>query len=238
MRTHEHVKAGTEKNNIKPYCLIAAALFVCLLGLQYIFAWVPHLDSGDKNALLLFSSYAGISSISGAVALMAFATLAASMGFRYITNEYCGSNAILLFSYPINRRAVLRAKTEILLCFISAAMFLTAFGGFLLFAASNLVLGMVDTPLRLTDMILALRNTLALICLADGIALIAIRIGFTKKSNSTTIVVAVVLSMLAVNLAAGINDYFPMVVLLSVSALLIGLFLTWRLSHKIDDMEV
>lgn len=232
------LKLELKKTNIKPYCLIAAILFVCLLGLQYIFAWVPHLDSGDQNALLLFSSYARISSISGAVALMAFATLAASMGFRYITNEYCGSNAILLFSYPINRRAVLWAKTEILLCFISVAMFLTVFGGFLLFAASNLVLGMMDTPLRLTDIVLTFRNALALVCLADGIALVSVRVGFIKKSNSTTIVLAVVLSMFAVNLAAGINDYFPMVPLLSVSSLLIGLFLTWSLSRKIDGMEV
>lgn len=232
------LKLELKKINIKPYCLIVAVLFACLLGLQYIFAWVPHLDSGDQNALLLFSSYAGISSISGAVALMFFAMLAASMGFRYITNEFCGSNAILLFSYPINRRAILWAKIEILLCFISVAMFLTVFGGFVLFAASNLVLEMVDIPLRLTDIILMLRNTLALVCFADGIALVSIRIGFIKKSNSTTIVLAVVLSMLVVNLAAGINDFFPIVLLFAISTLLVGLFLMWSLSHKIDDMEV
>ena len=47
------LKLELKKTNIKPYFLSAIAVFVCIMGLTYILAWVPHLDSGDKNAAIL-----------------------------------------------------------------------------------------------------------------------------------------------------------------------------------------
>lgn len=43
------LKLELKKTNIKPYFLSAIAVFVCIMGLTYILAWVPHLDSGDKK---------------------------------------------------------------------------------------------------------------------------------------------------------------------------------------------
>lgn len=45
------LKLELKKTNIKPYFLSAIAVFVCIMGLTYILAWVPHLDSGDKMQL-------------------------------------------------------------------------------------------------------------------------------------------------------------------------------------------
>ena len=36
----------------------------------YIFAWVPHLESGSEASEILFSSYRGIAAVGGAIALM------------------------------------------------------------------------------------------------------------------------------------------------------------------------
>ena len=117
---------------------------MCIIGLTFILAWVPHLDSGDKNAANLFSTYQGISAVGNAVALMSFSILASAMGFRYLTNEYCGGNAVLLFSYPMNRKSVVWAKVAVILLFISVAIFLTQFFGFLIFTGTDSVLGMVN----------------------------------------------------------------------------------------------
>lgn len=232
------LKLELKKTNIKPYFLSAIAIFVCIMGLTFILAWVPHLDSGDKNAANLFSTYQGIAAVSNAVALMSFSILASAMGFRYLTKEYCGENAILLFSYPMNRKSVVWAKVTVILLFISVAMFLTEFFGFLIFTGTDSILGMVNESLQISDFILAFRNALVLVCLTDGIILCAIRIGFIKKSNSVTIIAAVIWSLLLVNPVAAINEQFLPVLLLSAATLLGGILLTINLSHKVNRMEL
>lgn len=232
------LKLELRKTNIKPYFLSAIAIFLCIMGLMYITAWVPHLNSGDKNAAVLFSTYQGIAAISNAIALVSFSILASAMGYRYLTKEYCGAGAILLFSYPINRKSVVWAKAGVLLFFISTIMFLTEFCGFLIFAGTDTGLGMVNDTLQFNDFMLALRNALVLVCLADGIALCAIRIGFIKKSNSVTIIAAVILSMLLVNPVAAINEQFIQVLLLAIIVLLGGVLLTINLAHKVNRMEI
>ena len=109
------------KTNICPYCIAAAAIFLCLLGLSFLFAYVPKLESGSQNSAVLFSSYSGIMAVNGAIALMAFSALSSAMGYRYVIREYCGAQAILLFSYPISPKRILTAKTLLLMMFTSIA---------------------------------------------------------------------------------------------------------------------
>lgn len=116
------LKMELKKMNIRPYCISALVICFCLLGLFYIFAWVPHLESGSEASEILFSSYRGIAAVGGAIALMAFSGLASAMGFGYVMKEYSGSCAILLFSYPIDRKIVVWVKTGLLLAFITAAL--------------------------------------------------------------------------------------------------------------------
>lgn len=227
-----------KKANIRPYCFSATAIFICLLGLMYIFAWVPHLDSGDKNAAVLFSSYQGIMSISGTIVLMAFSALSAAMGFRYVIKEYSGANALLLFCYPVNRESVLWAKIQLVMIFTSTALFITLFGGFLIFAATGGIFHLVDNILHFTDLVIGFRNTLTLIILANGIALCSVRIGFIKKSNSVTVISAILGSMVLANFVAQINASFLAVLSIAVVIFLIGIGLMFQLARKIAAMEI
>lgn len=227
-----------KKTNIRPYFFSVSAIFACILGLMYIFAWVPHLDSGDENAAVLFSSYRGIMSISGAIALMAFSALSSAMGFIYVIREYSGANAILLFCYSVDRKSVLRAKIQLLLIFTSITMFIALFGSFLIFAVTGKLFCLVDNGLYLSDFAIAFRNTLVLIVLADGIALCSVRIGFIRKSNSITVISAILGSMLLANITAQINSCFPAVLGAAIVIFLIGIVLSFNLARKIDIMEI
>lgn len=227
-----------KKADIKPYCFTAIAISACLLGLSYIFAWVPHLESGDKNAAVLFSSYQGISAISNAIALMAFSALASAMGFRYVIKEYCGANAILLFSYPVNRKTVFWAKVKLLLLFISITFLISVVGIFTVFAITGKIFSLVDSSLTLVDFAVVYRNSIVLTFLANGIALCSIRIGFMKKSNSITVISAILCSMLLANIVATINTNFITVLLFSAVTFLAGIILAFNLAGKIDTMEI
>lgn len=227
-----------KKNNIKSYCIAASAVFACLLGLTYIFAWVPSLGTADPNAMELFSTYSGIATMTGAVGLMALSALASAMGYRYVLKEYSSANAILLFTYPISRKAVVWAKIKLLLLFVSVTTLVCTFGGFIVFVLTGHIFSLVDDNLQLVDIALAFRNALVLACLTDGIALCSLRIGFIRKSNSMTVISAILLSMLLVNLAADINQSFTTVFYLSVVILVIGLLLTFNMAQKVENMEV
>lgn len=193
-----------KKTNIKSYGFAASAIFVCFLGLTYIFAWVPSLGTADPNAVELFS----------------------------------GASAILLFTYPIDRKTVVWAKIKLLLLFISITILVCTFGGFIVFALTGHMFSLVEDNLHLIDIALAYRNSLVLACLTDGIALCSLRIGFIKKSNSMTVISAILFSMLLVNLAADINQSFTTVFCLSVVILVIGLLLTFNMAQKVERMEI
>ncbi len=230
-------KLELRKTNIKPYCLSAAAIFICLLGLMFIFAWVPHLDSGDKNAAIMFSSYDGIFSISGAVALMAFSALYSAMGYRLVIKEYSGANAILLFCYPINRKTVLFTKIKVLLVFASITLSIALVGGFSLFYVLSSIFSLVDSSVYFIDFVNMLRNCLILIMLANGIMLWSVRIGFVRKSNSITVISAIFGSMLFANGVAQINNNCAIVLGLSSLIFLTGITATYNLAKKIEKME-
>ena len=96
----------------------------------------------------------------------------------------------------------------------------------------------MDENLQLIDIALVFRNALVLASLTDGIALCSLRIGFIRKSNSMTVISAILLSMLLVNLATDINQSFTTVFYLSVVILVIGLLLSFNIVQKVERMEV
>ena len=75
------LKMELKKIDIRPYCVSSLAICFSLLGLFYIFAWVPSLESGAEASEILFSSYKGIAAVGGAIALMAFQAWPLPWGF-------------------------------------------------------------------------------------------------------------------------------------------------------------
>lgn len=149
-----------------------------------------------------------------------------------------GSCAILLFSYPIDRKIVVWVKTGLLLAFITVALPACTYGSFLAFAVTGHMLSLVDNGLYIMDLLLIYRDTLILAFLADGIVLCSIRIGFIKKSNSITVLSAVLLSMLLANMAADINNHLTMVMGVTIVVLLAGVLFIFDMARKIERMEI
>lgn len=226
------------KTNIRPYCIASAVIFLFSLGLSYIFAYVPTLDSGSQNSAILFSTYQGIMSINGAIILMACSAVASAMGYRYVIWEYCGSQAILLFSYPVRQKRILWAKTMLLLAFTSMTVIFIALGGFVIFALTANMLSLVNDRLMLAHFAAALRNSFVVACLTSGIALCSVRIGFIRRSNSTTVISAIISSMLLANAVAAIHTNFSEILLLAIIFLLAGILLTLNLAKAIEKMEL
>ena len=129
-------------------------------------------------------------------------------------------------------------KTGLLLASITVALPVCTYGSFLAFAVTGHMLSLVDNGLYIMDLLLIYRDTLILAFLADGIALCSIRIGFIKKSNSITVLSAVLLSMLLANMAADINNHLTMVMGVTIVVLLAGVLFIFDMARKIERMEI
>ena len=129
-------------------------------------------------------------------------------------------------------------KTGLLLAFITVALPVCTYGSFLAFAVTGHMLSLVDNGLYIMDLVLIYRDTLILAFLVDGIALCSIRIGFIKKSNSITVLSAVLLSMLLANMAADINNHLTMVMGVTIVVLLAGVLFIFDMARKIERMEI
>ena len=176
--------------------------------------------------------------VNGAIALMAFSALSSAMGYRYVIREYCGAQAILLFSYPISPKRILTAKTLLLMMFTSIAAIGTTLCSFTAFAMAASTFSFVEEQLVLAHFVTALRNSIMIACLACGITLCSIRIGFARRSNSMTVISAILFSMLLTNFVAAINAYFAGLLLFTAILLLTGILLMWNLANSMDSMEL
>lgn len=177
-------------------------------------------------------------SINGAITLMACSALASAMGYRYVIREYCGSQAVLLFSYPVRQKRILWAKISLLLAFTAMMVIFIALGNFAIFALTANLLSLVNDRLMFTHFAAALRNSFAIACLTSGIALCSVRIGFNRKSNSMTVISAIVCSMLLANPVAAIHTNFLEILLLAIGFLLMGILFTFNLAKDIEKMEL
>ena len=100
------------------------------------------------------------------------------------------------------------------------------------------MLSLVDNGLYIMDLLLIYWDMLILAFLVDGIVLCSIRIGFIKKSNSITVLSAVLLSMLLANMAADINNHLTMVMGVTIVVLLAGVLFIFDMARKIERMEI
>lgn len=107
---------------------------------------------------------------------------------------------------------------------------------FTIFALTSF--SMVNDYLEFIDFLLVFRNAIVICFLANGIGLCAIHFGSIKGSNSVTMVSAMLISMLLVNIVADINNSYEIVLGLSLLILFIGIGLTVHLAQKIDEMEI
>lgn len=150
--------------------------------------------------------------------------------------------AILLFSYPIQRKKVMFAKLGVVFLFTLSAMIVSNLLSFGIFSVSETIAPLVDSPLTAQTLIRALRVTIIMTITAAGIGIIATGIGFIKKSVPTTIVSAVLLSSLLCNImfntTNNVNNSDLAAILFMSVTVIAGALVAMLLMKKVTSMEV
>lgn len=231
------MKLELKKNNIRTYITSTFVISMIMLGFIYLIAYVPQFDPNDSD-LELFIGYNNIISLFGVINMTVFCVLSSVMYSRFVIEEYMGKRAILLFSYPINRGKVFISKIMVVSLFTISAMILCNILIFAIFGLSETISPIVNEGITFEMVTKAIKISAIMAVSAAGLSIIAMGIGFIRKSIPTTIISAFLLCSLLCNIVAGtLTSDTPVIVFMAIT-IITGIIVTSIVGKKINRMEV
>ena len=234
------MKLEFRRNKIKTYIIASAVAGVMMTGFLFLIAYAPRIDH-DAD-LQMFAGYNNLISLFFMVNMAVFATLSGTMYARFIIEEYKEKRAILLFSYPVKRDRIMLAKLVAVFLLVVIAMMLSSLLAFGVFGASETIAPLVDESLSLHTLLRALKVAIIMAIIAAEIGIMAVGIGFIKKSVPTTILSAVALSSffcnIMFNMTSDANKSDAAAIIFVLVTTLAGVIVSAILMKTVNTMEV
>lgn len=222
-----------QRINLRPYLISSTISGFVLLAFTYFIAYVAQVEQEVQ-----FMNYENIFLFTGAMSILIFGVLSATMYEKLIIEEYSEKRLALLFSYPVGRKKVFSAKILIVFLFVVLSMLLCTILPIFVFAATESFAPIVSDTMTSDILIKAVGTIVVSLVAVSAIGLLAMRIGFIKKSVPATLISAFILSGIYGNIAIGSAGNFVISLLIIGVSLLAILAVFVTLSHKINHMEV
>lgn len=230
------IKLELKKNKIRPYLHAMGIITLCVLGFLYTFAMIAYVGGDTDSAE--FSNYHNIWVITNVLQMSAYAILSAVLFSTFVIKEYSGKNAILIFTYPINRKTLLNSKIVLIATLCLSSMLLGTIISLLIFTMTEAVFPMISDSFTIGLFFKIIIETILCAVFSLFIGVISASIGFRKYSIQTTIIVSVILASCTANIVTTmIHTYIPFIIVWIVAAVLAGLSYLWLIS-KVEDIEV
>ncbi|WP_459499208.1 ABC transporter permease [Bacillus sp. C1] len=211
---------------------------ICIIA---IFAAVGLMAWGSKGeSERMFLDYTGFMSLTDMFSRTTFMIFSAVILSRLVIDEYKSRTMQLLFTYPVQRKKVMRAKLAIVLgfCFCSIIMATVIINMLLFFLNSSI--GFFETPITMEQIIATIPATIINAFMIAGISLVPLYFGMKKKSTPTTITSSVVIGMLInSNVSKGGEQVslFDFIVI-PLAFCLLGLVIGYLSYYKVDKIDV
>lgn len=226
------IKLELKKNNIRTYLFSTAVITVVMLGFLYLFAAIPLIEPSSSEATA-FSSYIDVIGLTSLLNMVTFCVLSAVMYSHFVIGDYTGKRALLLFSYPVNRKKVFLSKIVLISIFTSVGFLISNLIIFTVFAMTESVFPLMKDTFTSKLIIYILLQTGSMAILSTGLGIISMGIGFSRKSVPITIVSAVILCSLISNVGMSTFIIIAAFVVVLGSAIVIRVLL-----DKVNLMEV
>ncbi|SBW00981.1 conserved membrane hypothetical protein [uncultured Eubacteriales bacterium] len=225
-----------KRNGLKSYHFAVVIITVIMLSFLYLLAAIPKLDPTETD-LNMFMTYHNLINLNNILCMVIFTIFSSVMYSRFVVEEYAGKRAMLLFSYPIDRKKILEAKICMVFSYTVIAMLL----------CGALVLGIFFTtesqfPLCADQMSIktVIDGFLSLLCyslLAGVWGIVALNFGFGKQSVSVTIIAAVIIATVMCQMMAITINISGAIVSLVIGAIAAAITLS-NLKKRVMNMEV
>lgn len=218
-----------KKFKIKTYVLASIISCIVLIGFTYFISVVSYIEKDP-----LFENYQNIFKFIGIMSMIIFATLSSIMSSRIIIEDYVGKKLVLLFSYPKSRKKIFLAKLFLVTLFTVIALIVSNSLCLMIFSITESIYPIVPDKLTVVFFLSTLQTILLTTFIVGAISILAMAIGFIRKSMPTTIIASFVLVDIVGNMS--INNRFIGMVLLAILILLDVLVIRW-LIRKINKMD-
>ncbi|MBD7969471.1 ABC transporter permease [Paenibacillus gallinarum] len=231
------IKLELERNHVRTYVTPSIIIALSMLGILYLFAYLPQLEPDDKD-MQLFIGYNNLIPLFAVLNMAAFCVLSAVMYSKFIIDDYSGKRPLLLFSYPVSRKKIFLSKLSVVSIFTILSLIISDVLIFTIFGVTERFIPLVNEPFTVAFMLLALKTTIVMAFISASIGIIAVAIGFNKKSVPTTIVSAVLLGSLMCNILVNATLNIGTLYLIALIVIIVGILSSINLMQKVHSMEV
>ncbi len=230
------------KIRLSTYLWAILGIFASLLSIGILFLFIFIMETGESAGsgdAELFADWNGLLALTTALAFSCFSILSAVIAAKVIVKEYCGTNAVVLLSYPVNRKAVLGTK-----CLVVSSI-TTVFA----FISNTLVIGIMYISAHIFRVMpqmntehfifIVLISSFLMGILSSATGIISTAFGWKKRS----VVVTIVCSLLMVCVFANCITISPgnivwVILTMSVVSVVIACVTYHILANGIEKMEV
>lgn len=226
-----------KRNSLKPYHIAVSIITVVILSFLYLLAAIPRMDTADTDAEM-FMSYDFIIGLDNIVSMAVFSIMSAAMASKFIVEEYAGKRAILLFSYPVDRKKIIDTKIITVFSYTVISMLFCNGISFTIFLVTESLCPLCQDTID-TGLILNCISSMLCFSLSAGLlGIISLWFGFRKKSTIATIISAcIVVSVLCQVIAMTLFTRFVLIIILAV--IFLTAMLAWTsLRYQVKNMEV
>lgn len=231
------IRLELKRNQIRTYVIASLIIAITMLGFLYLFAYAPRLEPNDKD-MEIFSGYNNLIPLFGVLNMAVFCVLSAVMFSKFIIDEYSGKRPILLFSYPVSRHKIVVSKLIIVYGFTIISMVNSNLAIFFMFGITENFIHLISEDFTFSIMLQAIETTIIMAFIAASIGVVAVGIGFIKKSIPTTIVSAVLIASLMCNIVVNTTANRTMMFVIASVIIFIGIIISMFLIKKVNSMEV
>ncbi|PGB16399.1 ABC transporter permease [Bacillus toyonensis] len=229
------MKLEWKKHQLSSYFKGVAICIIAIFAAVSLMAWGSKVEDD-----LMFSSYMEYMSLANIFIRITFIIFASVILSRLVIDEYKNKTIQLLFMYPLQRKMLMRAKITIVFIFCFVSTIIATFIISLLIFCMNPMMGILETPVTMGEIIATVPATFISAFMISGISLIPLFFGMIKKSTPTTITSAVIIGMtISGNYGPekGQVSMFDFIAIPIVLCLL-GIFISYLSYRKIDKIDV
>ncbi len=226
-----------KRNSLKPYYIAVSIITIVILSFLYLLAAIPRTDATDTDAEM-FMSYDFIVGLDNIVSMAVFSIMSAAMASKFIVEEYAGKRAIMLFSYPVDRKKIIDTKIITVFSYTVISMLLCNGISLTIFFVTESLFPLCQDTID-TGLILNCISSILCYSLSAGLlGIISLWFGFRKKSTIVTIISAcIIASVLCQVIAMTLFTRFVLIIILAV--IFLTAMLAWTsLRYQVKNMEV
>ena len=207
-----------------------------ILGFLYTFALIAY--AGGEVDAIKFSTYENIWTLINALQTVAYAVLISVMFSTFIIKEYAGKLNLLLFTYPVDKSTLLKAKVLLVAFSGIGGMLLGSALIFLIFFITERIFPLVPDTFSFGNIIKIWSELLLCSVYALCVGIVATKIGFIKMSVQTTIVSAIIIASCSANVISTMSyTNFPFLFLWGIMAI-ISIISYCNIVHKTIRMDI